>query len=88
METIVEVEEKDYYWYAESVGEVARLQETDLSNGLTSAEVERRMGTYGKNQLPEKKKTPFIARLWEQINNILIFILIVAAIVSSILQEW
>jgi magnesium-transporting ATPase (P-type) len=88
MDTAIEVEEKDYFWHAETIEDVIRLQDTDTSNGLSSGEARRRIDVYGKNQLPEKAKVSFIHRLWEQINNILIFILIVAAVVSSILQEW
>lgn len=32
--------------------------------------------------------TGFLRKLWEQVNNILILILVVAAIVSGIIEEW
>ncbi len=88
MDTAVDVgaETAVRFWHADKVIDVVQLQQTDVVQGLTSAEVARRIEAYGKNQLPEKRKTPFIVRLWEQINNILIFILVVAAIVSAVLQ--
>jgi len=45
---------------------------------------------YGLNELPPPKKTPFYMKLWAQLNrdNILIFILIGAAIVVGILEEF
>jgi magnesium-transporting ATPase (P-type) len=85
METSVDVEAV-HFWHADKIVDVVQLQQTDLVQGLSAAEVAHRIGTYGKNQLPEKRKVPFILRLWEQINNILIFILVVAAIVSAVLQ--
>ena len=56
-------------------------------NGLTEAQVQKNLRTYGKNELTEgKKKSPFMLFL-EQYKDFLVIILIVAAIISGILGD-
>jgi magnesium-transporting ATPase (P-type) len=43
---------------------------------------------YGPNALTPPKKPGFFAKLWAQLNNVLIFILLAAAVVVAGLQEW
>jgi len=43
---------------------------------------------YGPNALTPAKKPGFFAKLWAQLNNVLIFILLAAAVVTAGLQEW
>ncbi|MBQ9124783.1 MAG: cation-translocating P-type ATPase [Acholeplasmatales bacterium] len=63
---------------------------TSLEGGLTDAQVEANREKYGKNQLEEKKKTPTIVKFLLQFKDPLIIILIVAAIISVIVEpgEW
>lgn len=42
---------------------------------------------YGPNALTPPKKPGFFAKLWAQLNNVLIFILLAAAVVVAGLQE-
>lgn len=56
-------------------------------NGLTESEVKKRINTYGKNKLQEKKKKTVFQTFIEQINNPLIYILIVGAILSIFLKD-
>lgn len=44
--------------------------------------------SYGPNALTPPKKPGFWAKLWAQLNNVLIFILLAAAVVVAGLQEW
>lgn len=56
-------------------------------NGLTEAQVQKNLRTYGKNEITEgKKKSPFMLFL-EQYKDFLVIILIVAAIISGILGD-
>jgi len=86
--TMAEMEHQEYDWHSKTVEEVEQLQETSISQGLTSAEAKKRLEAYGLNELPPPKTTPFYLKLWAQLNNILIFILIVAAIVLGVLEEF
>ena len=52
------------------------------AEGLTSAEVKKRQKEYGLNELDEKKSTPLIILFFSQFVDILIALLIIAAIAS------
>ncbi|MEM3074570.1 MAG: cation-transporting P-type ATPase [Candidatus Pacearchaeota archaeon] len=68
-------------WHALKKEEVYELLDSS-EKGLSSKEVENRLKIYGKNELPEKKKVNPIFIFLSQINNLLIYILIIAAIIS------
>ncbi len=55
------------------------------ANGLTSSEAAERLREYGPNQLTEKPRPGFLAMLWDQINSFVVWLLIVAAIVSALI---
>ena len=57
-------------------------------NGLTSAQAAERLAQYGPNQLTESPRPGFLAMLWDQFNNFIVMLLIVASIVSALLGEW
>eukprot|EP00775_Hariotina_reticulata_P003424 gene3424-3696_t len=61
---------------------------SNASNGLSAPEAARRVHEYGPNQLTPPDKPGFLRRLWNQLNNILIFILFCAAVVEGALQSW
>ena len=56
--------------------------------GLSAAEVAERLAHYGPNQLTEAPRPSFLQLLWEQFNNFIVMLLIVASIVSALLGEW
>ncbi|HOV40678.1 MAG TPA: HAD-IC family P-type ATPase, partial [Oscillospiraceae bacterium] len=55
---------------------------TDMAKGLSEEEAEKRLSQYGENKLKEKKKKSFLARFFEQFKDVMILILIAAALVS------
>ena len=57
---------------------------TNAETGLTSAEVKARQEQYGPNRLKEKKKKTNLQRFFEQFKDVMILILIAAAIVSFV----
>lgn len=50
--------------------------------GLTTAEAKTRLEKYGYNQLTEKEKVTLLERIWKQVNNVLVGILVFVAVVS------
>ena len=64
----------------------ALLQElhTDRQNGLSASEVSLRQKEYGENKLREKKKKSTLQRFFDQFKDVMILILIAAAIVSFV----
>lgn len=64
-------------------------QELESSpDGLSTAEAESRLATHGYNRLKPQKGRTLFQKIWEQLNNILIYVLMVAGIVSGVFEEW
>jgi P-type Ca2+ transporter type 2C len=61
--------------------------ESHLERGLTSGMAHRRQEEFGLNTLPEEPRPGFLHLLWDQINNFLILLLIVAAGVTALIGE-
>lgn len=59
---------------------------SDLINGLNAEQVQKNQEKYGVNELKEAKKTPLILKFLEQFTDVLIIILIIAAVVSVIID--
>jgi len=74
-------------WHALSTEEVLENLKV-RENGLTGSEVARRQAQYGLNQLTEAPRPGFLKLLWEQFNNFIVMLLIVASVVSALLGEW
>lgn len=68
-----------------TVDEVSKRCETELNGGLSEAEARRRLELYGPNELPAEEGKSIWQLFLEQINDLLIKILILAAIISFIL---
>jgi magnesium-transporting ATPase (P-type) len=75
-------------WYSLETNDVVKLTESDLSNGLSENEVTNRLQEFGKNLLPEKKKENKIIKFLKHFNDILIYILFAAAIVTFFLGKY
>ena len=56
--------------------------------GLSPAEAKARLDQYGPNRLPEARARGPLRRLLAQFNNVLIYVLIGAAVVTGALQHW
>jgi magnesium-transporting ATPase (P-type) len=74
-------------WHAMPADEVLRRLETGRE-GLTDREARRRLSRYGPNRLPEPARTSPLVRFLLQFHNILIYVLLVAAAVTSLLGHW
>ncbi len=58
---------------------------SSVSSGLSTQQVEERQARYGENKLKEKKKKSLIRKFFEQFKDVMILILIAAAIVSFVI---
>ncbi len=65
---------------------LARLSATP--EGLTAPEAARRLAAHGPNRLPEVQARGPVVRFLRQFHNVLIYVLIVAAVVTGALQHW
>lgn len=70
-----------------SVREISDLLHTDREKGLSEKEASLRLGNYGPNVLKEGRKKTKAESFLEQLNDPLICVLLVAALVSFLLKE-
>ncbi len=62
--------------------------QTELDKGLSGPEARARLQKFGANELTEKPRPGFLALLWDQFNNYLVIILIIAAGLALMLGEY
>jgi len=78
---------QSHNWHAESAEEVFTLLETS-QDGITTQEAQKRLERYGENRLPEPKRRSLLMRFLYQFHNVLIYVLIAAALVTAVLGHW
>lgn len=78
-------EHKD--WYSLSTEEVEKLLNVDEKKGLNADEVEKRTEEYGRNEIISKNKKPIWKMILEQFTDFMIIVLIIAAIVSGVVNH-
>jgi magnesium-transporting ATPase (P-type) len=74
-------------WHCMTKEEV--FKELDLpddirKSGLTDAQANERLELYGENKLTEKEKETLLQKIWKQVNNVLVGILVFVAVISAI----
>jgi Ca2+-transporting ATPase len=74
-------------WHALGVEEVLGHLSVE-KNGLTTEEAKKRLEHYGPNQLKEAPRPTFLQMLWEQLNNFVVILLIVASVISALLGDY
>ena len=77
----------DTQWHAITKEDAAGMMglAKDIRNtGLTTAEAQKRLAEYGPNQLSEKERKTLLQRIWAQLYNVLVGILVFVAVVSLI----
>ncbi len=74
-------------WHAISVESALEQLQSQLS-GLSQQQAKQRLLDYGPNQLPATRKKSALTRFAQQFHNLLIYILIAAAIITALLGQW
>ncbi len=75
-------------WHSMTVESVIMALETNPSSGLTGAEAEQRLAARGRNELAEQPSPGFLSRLVNQFKDVVVLLLIGAALISALLGEW
>ncbi len=75
-------------WHALPAAEAAARLGSDATVGLTPAEAARRLAEWGANAIDEPPGVPWWRRLMRQFQEVMIGILLVAALVAGALGEW
>ena len=74
-------------WHAVPVETVWQKLAT-TEQGLSAAEVDQRVTTYGLNRLPAPPQRSALMRFMSQFNNVLIYVLLGAAVVTALMADW
>ena len=74
-------------WHTLNSEDVLEKLHSPRDTGLTAEEAKLRLERYGHNQLKEGKRTSFVRMVFDQLNNFVVILLIVAAIISAFLGE-
>ncbi len=75
------------HWHAMSPDEVRGHMQVS-EQGLASDEAARRLEEHGPNKLPEPERAGPLKRFMLQFHNVLIYILLVAAAGTAVMQHW
>jgi len=75
-------------WHNLDGQEVIKILKTNPKKGLTEKEVKERQKEFGKNKLPEEESLSSLRIFLEQFQSPLIYILIIAGIITLILKEY
>lgn len=75
-------------WYSKSKEDVIRELQTDPGSGLTAEEAQARLHKHGPNQLTGKPKKSLLTLFLMQLKDMLIYVLLGAAVVTLIVGEY
>jgi len=74
-------------YFNKTIEEVLKELNSNPETGLSQKEIQVKMDKFGVNQLESKKPKTLFAMFFAQLNDILIYILIIAAVISALLGE-
>ncbi|MBE3576342.1 MAG: cation-translocating P-type ATPase [Limnochordales bacterium] len=75
-------------WSQRPTAQVLEQLGSDPENGLSPQEAARRLEQYGPNQLEEAPPRTLWQKLFDQLKEVLVLILLGAALISGLLGEW
>ena len=75
-------------WHALSIERLEQEIQSDIDTGLTASEAQHRLATVGPNELPEAAPPSPLKIFLSQFTSLIVWVLIGAAAVSGLLQEW
>lgn len=75
-------------WSQQSVSEVAITLGSSIKEGLPKSQISDRLNQYGLNVLPQKVQKHILLRFLAHFKDVLIYILLVAAIATAIMGHW
>ncbi len=75
-------------WHASETAEVVSILASHAERGLAAKEAARRLAEHGPNQLAEAPPDPWWRKLAAQFRDLVIWILIVAALIAGVMREW
>lgn len=75
-------------WHTHTPDELETTLQSNLDGGLSERQAQQRLAEHGPNELPEAPPVSALTLLLRQFTSIIIWVLIGAAVISGLLQEW
>jgi len=75
-------------WHVLETTEIVQALQTSPKRGLSEEEASRRLEQFGPNELEEAAKPSLFRLIFEQFNNFIVIVLIIAALVAAILGDY
>lgn len=75
-------------WHAKEADDVLNLLKSQEEKGLSAAQAEELLEKYGPNEIPRGKKRSWLLRLMMQFHNVLIYVLMAAALITALMDHW
>ena len=75
-------------WFSQSPEEVLTELNVRKEDGLSTMEATERLARYGSNHLKEKPKRGLIALFFDQLKDMLIYVLLGAAVITMVIGEY
>lgn len=74
-------------WFDKSAEDALKEYSSNVESGLTDEQVKEFREKYGSNELKAKEKKSIFKMIFEQVNDVLIYILLAAALISGFMGE-
>jgi magnesium-transporting ATPase (P-type) len=75
-------------WHAMPAEAAIEKLQADAERGLSAEEHQTRLEKYGRNEIPRGKKRSAWMRLLMQFHNVLIYVLMAAALITALMGHW
>jgi len=75
-------------WHAESIDDTLRALDVDADAGLSQEAIAQRRESFGRNQLSQGAQRTTLQRFISQFDNLFIYLLLVAGVITALLGEW
>lgn len=75
-------------WFNKSVDDISKELDSNLTSGLSTAEAKARLEKYGENKLKSSTQKSILQLFFSQINDVMIYILLIAAAISAFMKEY
>ncbi|MCK5635541.1 MAG: HAD-IC family P-type ATPase, partial [Anaerolineales bacterium] len=75
-------------WHVLKATEIVQALQTSFKQGLSEVEARSRLERFGPNELEEVEKPSLMRLIFEQFNNFIVIVLIIAALVAALLGDY
>ena len=75
-------------WFNKPVDDISKELDSNLTSGLSTVEAKKRLEKYGENKLKSSAQKSILQLFFSQINDVMIYILIIAALISAFMKEY